>query len=91
MCVVMPAPCCRSIEVTLSSAPQEEDSEADVGLHLKVNFPDKAVQRNARLAGQWGRAENTLSFFPFAPGESFKVKLAQHPAARATVDCMFHA
>lgn len=74
MCVVFPVPCCRSIEVTLSSAPQEEDTEADVGLHLKVNFPDKAVQRNARLAGKWGRAENTLSFFPFAPGESFKVK-----------------
>lgn len=65
--------------MTLSSAPQEEDTEADVGLHLKVNFPDKAVQRNARLAGKWGRAENTLSFFPFAPGESFKVKLTQRP------------
>lgn len=62
-----------SIEVTLSSAPQEEDTEGDVGLQLKVNFMDKAVQRNARLAGKWGPAENTLSFFPFAPGESFKV------------------
>lgn len=62
-----------SIEVTLSSAPQEEDSEGNVGLQLKVNFMDKAVQRNARLDGKWGKAENTLSFFPFAPGESFKV------------------
>lgn len=62
-----------SIEVILSSAPQEEDTEGDVGLQLKVNFMDKAVQRNARLAGKWGQAENTLSFFPFAPGESFKV------------------
>lgn len=65
--------CLTSIEVILSSAPQREDTEGDVGLHLKVNFMDKAVHRNARLAGQWGQAENTLSFFPFAPGESFKV------------------
>lgn len=62
-----------SIEVILSSAPQEEDTEGDVGLQLTVNFMDKAVHRNARLAGKWGQAENTLSFFPFAPGESFKV------------------
>lgn len=63
-----------SIEVTLSSAPPEEDAAGDVGLQLQVNFVDKAVQRNARLAGKWGQAENTLSFFPFAPGESFKVE-----------------
>lgn len=64
----------RSIEVTLSSKPRvEEDAEADVGLQLKVSFMDKAVQRNARLAGKWGPSENTLSFFPFAPGEAFKV------------------
>lgn len=62
------------MEVTLSSAPQEEDPEGDVGLQLQVNFVDKAVRRNARLAGKWGQAENTLSFFPFAPGESFKVE-----------------
>uniref|UniRef100_A0AAZ1Y0F8 Galectin n=1 Tax=Oreochromis aureus TaxID=47969 RepID=A0AAZ1Y0F8_OREAU len=64
----------KSIEVTLSTKPQEEETEGDVGLQLKVNFRDKAVQRNARLDGKWGSSENTLSFFPFAPGESFKVK-----------------
>lgn len=64
-----------SIEVTLSSEAQEEDTEGDVGLQLKVSFMDKAVQRNARLAGKWGPSENTLSFFPFAPGEAFKVQL----------------
>lgn len=63
--------------MTLSSAPPEEDSEGDVGLQLQVNFVDKAVQRNARLAGKWGKAENTLSFFPFAPGESFKVEFGR--------------
>lgn len=67
--------CLRSIEVTVSSKPQEEDTEGDVGLQLKVSFMDKAVQRNARLAGKWGPAENTLSFFPFAAGEAFKVRL----------------
>lgn len=66
-----------SIEVTLSTKPQEEETEGDVGLQLKVNFRDKAVQRNARLEGKWGSSENTLSFFPFAPGESFKVKVKE--------------
>lgn len=65
--------CFYSIEVTLSSKPQEEDTEGDVGLQLKVSFMNKAVQRNACLAGKWGPSENTLSFFPFAPGEAFKV------------------
>lgn len=65
--------CFYSIEVTVSSKPQEEETEGDVGLQLKVSFTDKAVQRNARLAGKWGPSENTLSFFPFAPGEAFKV------------------
>lgn len=52
----------------------DEEIEGDVGLELKVNFPEKAVVRNARLSGQWGASETALSFFPFAPGEPFKVK-----------------
>uniref|UniRef100_A0A8C1YJP9 Galectin n=1 Tax=Cyprinus carpio TaxID=7962 RepID=A0A8C1YJP9_CYPCA len=52
----------------------DEEIEGDVGLELKVNFSQKAVLRNARLSGQWGVSETALSFFPFAPGESFKVK-----------------
>lgn len=62
-----------SIEVTLFSKPEQEEAEADVGLQLKVNFSEKAVQRNACMGGKWGPSENTLSFFPFAPGEAFKV------------------
>uniref|UniRef100_A0A8C7X3P2 Galectin n=1 Tax=Oryzias sinensis TaxID=183150 RepID=A0A8C7X3P2_9TELE len=65
----------KSIEVTLSSKPEQEEAEADVGLQLKVNFSEKAVQRNACMGGKWGPSENTLSFFPFAPGEAFKVHL----------------
>ncbi|KAM7403574.1 hypothetical protein PAMA_004160 [Pampus argenteus] len=77
----------KSIEVTVSSKPQEEDKEGDVGLQLKVSFTDKAVQRNARLAGKWGPAENTLSFFPFAAGESFKMEIVcEHQQFRILVD-----
>ncbi|XP_059209438.1 galectin-related protein A-like [Centropristis striata] len=77
----------KSIEVILSSAPQEEETEGDVGLQLKVSFMDKAVQRNARLAGKWGRPETTLSFFPFAPGESFKMEIVcEHQQFRILVD-----
>ncbi|XP_034015731.1 galectin-related protein B isoform X2 [Thalassophryne amazonica] len=77
----------KSIEVTLSSKPQEEDAEGDVGLQLKVSFMDKAVQRNARLAGKWGSSENTLSFFPFAPGEPFKMEIVcEHQQFRILVD-----
>ncbi|XP_039898809.1 galectin-related protein B [Simochromis diagramma] len=77
----------KSIEVTLSTKPQEEETEGDVGLQLKVNFRDKAVQRNARLDGKWGSSENTLSFFPFAPGESFKMEIVcEHQQFRILVD-----
>ncbi|XP_037097318.1 galectin-related protein B-like [Syngnathus acus] len=88
----------KSIEVVVSSAPQQRESEkseeseameseGDVGLQLKVSFMDKAVQRNARLAGKWGAAENTLSFFPFAPGESFKMEIVcEHQQFRILVD-----
>ncbi|KAM8736463.1 galectin-related protein B [Acanthopagrus schlegelii] len=77
----------KSIELILSSAPLEEDTDSDVGLQLKVNFPDKAVQRNARSAGKWGKPETTLSFFPFAPGESFKMEIVcEHQQFRILVD-----
>lgn len=79
------------MEVTLSSHPQEEEEEGDVGLQLKVSFMEKAVQRNARLAGKWGKAENTLSFFPFAAGESFKVGAQTCDKATECTECfLFH-
>nr|XP_020478508.1 galectin-related protein A-like [Monopterus albus] len=77
----------KSIEVTLSSKPHEEGTEGDVGLQLKVNFREKAVQRNACLAGKWGPSENTLSFFPFASGEPFKMEIVcEHQQFRILVD-----
>ncbi|XP_037603093.1 galectin-related protein B [Sebastes umbrosus] len=77
----------KSIEVILSSQPLEEVTDADVGLQLKVSFMDKAVQRNARQAGKWGRPETTLSYFPFAAGESFKMEIVcEHQQFRILVD-----
>ncbi|KAM4625965.1 galectin-related protein B [Polymixia lowei] len=77
----------KSIEVTLASKPQEEDTEGDVGLQVKASFLDKAVQRNARQAGKWGPSENTLSFFPFAAGEAFKMEIVcEHQQFRILVD-----
>lgn len=77
----------KSIEVVVSSAPQQEETEGDVGLQLKVNFSDKVVQRNARLAGKWGPSENTLSYFPFTAGESFKMEIVcEHLQFRILVD-----
>uniref|UniRef100_A0A674B321 Galectin n=2 Tax=Salmo trutta TaxID=8032 RepID=A0A674B321_SALTR len=77
----------QSIVVSLSSDPVEEDFEGDVGLQVKVNFLAKAVQRNARLAGNWGTSENTLSYFPFAAGEPFKMEIVcEHQQFRILVD-----
>ncbi|KAF7658651.1 hypothetical protein LDENG_00009780 [Lucifuga dentata] len=77
----------KSIEVTVASKPQEEDTEGDVGLQLKVSFTEKAVQRNACLAGKWGPSESTLSFFPFTAGEPFKMEIVcEHQQFRILVD-----
>lgn len=77
----------KNIEVIVSSKPEEEDTEGDVGLQLKVSFMDKAIQRNARLAGKWGSSENNLSFFPFAAGEPFKMEIVcEHQQFRILVD-----
>nr|XP_009305621.1 si:ch211-10a23.2 isoform X1 [Danio rerio] len=65
----------------------DEEIEGDVGLELKVNFPEKAVLRNARLSGKWGSSETALSFFPFAPGEAFKMEIVcEHQQFRILVD-----
>ncbi|KAI4787519.1 hypothetical protein KUCAC02_036415 [Chaenocephalus aceratus] len=56
-------------------------------MELKVSFTEKAVQRNARVAGKWGRPETTLSYFPFAAGESFKMEIVcEHQQFRILID-----
>lgn len=70
-----------------SKIEEDEEIEGDVGLELKVNFAEKAVLRNARLSGQWGATETALSFFPFAPGEAFKMEIVcEHQQFRIMVD-----
>uniref|UniRef100_A0A8C6TL21 Galectin n=1 Tax=Neogobius melanostomus TaxID=47308 RepID=A0A8C6TL21_9GOBI len=79
----------QSMEVLVSSQPQEEEegAEGDVGLQLKISFKEKAIQRNARLSGKWGPSENNLSYFPFAAGESFKMEIVcEHQQFRVLVD-----
>ncbi|KAG9274926.1 galectin-related protein A-like [Astyanax mexicanus] len=80
----------KSMVVTVSCPPQgegEEEEEGDVGLQMTVNFPEKAVRRNYRMAGKWGNCESALSFFPFASGESFKMEIVcEHQQFRVLVD-----
>ncbi|XP_072313145.1 galectin-related protein B isoform X1 [Eucyclogobius newberryi] len=78
----------QSMEVLVSSQPRDEEgAEGDVGLQLKISFKEKAIQRNARLDGKWGPAENTLSYFPFASGEPFKMEIVcEHQQFRVLVD-----
>ncbi|XP_026079318.1 galectin-related protein B-like [Carassius auratus] len=70
-----------------SKGERDEEMESDVGLELKVNFSEKTVLRNARLSGKWGASETALSFFPFAPGEPFKMEIVcEHQQFRILVD-----
>uniref|UniRef100_A0A8C1FPP8 Si:ch211-10a23.2 n=1 Tax=Cyprinus carpio carpio TaxID=630221 RepID=A0A8C1FPP8_CYPCA len=82
---------CNTTMVVLVACPSkgegDEEIEGDVGLELKVNFSEKAVLRNARLSGKWGASETALSFFPFAPGEPFKMEIVcEHQQFRILVD-----
>lgn len=51
------------------------DTSTDVGLLLAVNFTEKSIVRNSRIAGKWGKEEKTIPYFPFTAGDSFKVLL----------------
>ncbi|XP_030628211.1 galectin-related protein B [Chanos chanos] len=65
----------------------QNDTEGDVGLQVRISFSEKAVLRNARLAGQWGASERALSYFPFAAGEPFKMEIVcEHQQFRILVD-----
>ncbi|XP_028853143.1 galectin-related protein A [Denticeps clupeoides] len=76
----------KSLVVTVACQ-SEEDQEVDIGLQVTVTFAEKAVVRNARLAGKWGPSENALSFFPFATGEPFKMEIVcEHQQFRILVD-----
>ncbi|XP_054828562.1 galectin-related protein A-like [Eublepharis macularius] len=83
MGVICPNP--KSFSVTLLCDPM--DSSMDVGLLLVVNFTDKSIVRNSRIAGKWGKEEKTIPYFPFTAGDSFKMELlCEHQQIRILLD-----
>ncbi|XP_066536125.1 galectin-related protein A-like isoform X1 [Hoplias malabaricus] len=80
----------KSMVVTLSCPSQgegDEKEEGDVGMQMTISFTEKAIRRNFRKDGKWGTSENTLSFFPFAAGEAFKMEIVcEHQQFRVMVD-----
>ncbi|KAM9290647.1 LOW QUALITY PROTEIN: galectin-related protein A-like [Morus bassanus] len=75
----------KSFSVTLLCDPV--DANKDVGLLFTVNFSDKSITRNARIAGKWGREEKTIPYFPFMAGDTFKMELlCEHQQIRVLLD-----
>ncbi|KAM6444932.1 galectin-related protein A-like isoform X2 [Grus americana] len=75
----------KSFSVTLLCDPV--DANKDVGLLFTVNFSDKSITRNARIAGKWGREEKTIPYFPFTAGDTFKMELlCEHQQIRVLLD-----
>ncbi|XP_009632473.1 galectin-related protein A isoform X4 [Egretta garzetta] len=75
----------KSFSVTLLCDPV--DAHKDVGLLFTVNFSDKSITRNARIAGKWGREEKTIPYFPFTAGDTFKMELlCEHQQIRVLLD-----
>ncbi|XP_044128511.1 galectin-related protein-like [Bufo gargarizans] len=64
-----------------------EDAEEDVALLLTVNFQDRSIIRNAKFAGIWGAEEKKIPYFPFTPGNNFKMEiLCEHQQMRVLLD-----
>ncbi|KAJ6667240.1 hypothetical protein lerEdw1_017218 [Lerista edwardsae] len=83
MGVICPTP--KSFSVTLLCDPL--DASKDVGLLLAVNFIEKSIVRNSRIAGKWGKEEKTIPYFPFTAGDSFKMELfCEHQQIRVLLD-----
>ncbi|XP_064000046.1 galectin-related protein A-like [Pogoniulus pusillus] len=75
----------KSFSVTLLCDPV--DANKDVGLLFTVNFSDKSITRNARIAGKWGREEKVIPYFPFTAGDTFKMELlCEHQQIRVLLD-----
>ncbi|XP_040266948.1 galectin-related protein-like [Bufo bufo] len=74
-----------SFTVSLLCSP--EDAEEDVALLLTVNFQDRSIIRNAKFAGIWGTEEKQIPYFPFTPGNNFKMEiLCEHQQMRVLLD-----
>uniref|UniRef100_A0A8D2Q920 Galectin n=1 Tax=Varanus komodoensis TaxID=61221 RepID=A0A8D2Q920_VARKO len=78
-------PC--SFSVTLLCDPVDNNTSKDVGLLLVVNFTEKSIIRDSRIAGKWGKEEKTIPYFPFTAEESFKMELfCEHQQIRILLD-----
>ncbi|KAG9480870.1 hypothetical protein GDO78_010246 [Eleutherodactylus coqui] len=75
----------KSFTVSLLCSPKV--AEEDVALLLTVNFQDRSIIRNAMFAGIWGAEEKKIPYFPFTPGDSFKMEiLCEHQQIRVLLD-----
>ncbi|XP_027315390.2 galectin-related protein A isoform X1 [Anas platyrhynchos] len=75
----------KSFSVTLLCDPV--DANKDVGMLFTVNFSDKSITRNARIAGKWGIEEKNIPYFPFTAGDTFKMEfLCEHQQIRVLLD-----
>ncbi|XP_040267613.1 galectin-related protein-like [Bufo bufo] len=75
----------KSFTVSLLCSP--EDAEEDVALLLTVNFQDRSIIRNAKFAGIWVAEEKKIPYFPFTPGNNFKMEiLCEHQQMRVLLD-----
>ncbi|XP_078518122.1 galectin-related protein-like [Lissotriton helveticus] len=83
MGVLSPNP--SSLAVSLLCNPT--DPKADIALQLTVNFQERSIVRNAKIAEEWGAEEKNITYFPFTGGENFKIEiLCEHQQIRVLVD-----
>uniref|UniRef100_A0A8D0H9W9 Galectin n=1 Tax=Sphenodon punctatus TaxID=8508 RepID=A0A8D0H9W9_SPHPU len=75
----------KSFSVTMLCDPV--DASKDIGLLLAINFSEKSIVRNSRIAGKWGREEKNIPYFPFTSGDTFKMELlCEHQQIRILLD-----
>ncbi|KAM4013061.1 galectin-related protein-like [Anomaloglossus baeobatrachus] len=75
----------KSFTVSLLCGPN--NSEEDVAFLLTVNFQDRSIVRNAKLGGIWGPEERKIPYFPFTPGDNFKMEIVcQHQQMQVLLD-----
>ncbi|KAG8560417.1 hypothetical protein GDO81_014970 [Engystomops pustulosus] len=75
----------QSFTVSLLSSPR--DTEEDIPFLLTVNFRDRSIIRNAKFAGIWGAEERKVPYFPFTPGDNFKMEIhCEHQQMRVLLD-----
>ncbi|XP_069806511.1 galectin-related protein-like isoform X1 [Dendropsophus ebraccatus] len=75
----------KSFTVSLLCSPK--DAEEDVAFLLTVNFQERSITRNAKFAGIWGTEEKKIPYFPFTPGDNFKMEiLCEHQQMKVLLD-----